>query len=154
MLDAWLMGTPPANVWLGTTVEDQEQAELRIPQLIKMPATVRFLSMEPLLERVTLYEHLRPAFQRHEFDVHWIIVGGESGGDENGPRPFFVEWARELVQEARRFGIAPFVKQLGGNPAEYVGLDSEEIDLVDGHGGDWDEWPESLKDLRVREFPR
>jgi protein gp37 len=155
MLDDWLGGRPPENVWLGCTVENQEQAEERIPWLINAPAEVRFLSMEPLLERVVLKKFLEPGLLRQERDIHWVIVGGESGGDPvEGPRPFFVDWARELVAECRRYGVAPFVKQLGGNPAEYVGLDSEEIDLVDGHGGDWDEWPSGLKDLRVREFPR
>lgn len=146
MLDQWLGGTPPANVWLGCTVENQEQVDLRIPHLLKVPATVRFLSAEPLLEHIDLTRAL-DGFN----GVDWVIVGGESGGGEDGPRPFFIEWAQDIVKQCRAAGVAPFVKQLGGNPAEYVGLDSEEIDLKDPHGGDWDEWP--CPKLRVREFP-
>lgn len=50
----WLSGKPPANVWLGTTVEDQERAEERIPALVKVPAALHFLSCEPLLGPVDL----------------------------------------------------------------------------------------------------
>jgi protein gp37 len=48
----------PANVWAGTTVESQKMADLRIPELLKVPARVRFLSVEPLLERVNLHQYL------------------------------------------------------------------------------------------------
>lgn len=50
----WLAGTAPANIWLGTTVEDERRADERIPALLTIPAEVRFLSMEPLLEQVDL----------------------------------------------------------------------------------------------------
>jgi len=53
-VDHWLAGTAPANVWIGTTVEDQRRADERIPALLTIPARVRFLSMEPLLEQVDL----------------------------------------------------------------------------------------------------
>jgi protein gp37 len=64
----WLSGKPPANVWLGTTVEDQERADLRIPALLQVPAEARFLSCEPLLGPVDL--------------PHWI----------NLPRPVAGDW--------------------------------------------------------------
>jgi protein gp37 len=54
----WRDGNPPANVWLGTTVEDQARADERIPQLLAIPAKVRFLSCEPLLGPLNLSEHL------------------------------------------------------------------------------------------------
>jgi protein gp37 len=50
MLQAWVDGEPPPNIWLGTTVEDQQRANERIPELIATPAAVRFLSCEPLLD--------------------------------------------------------------------------------------------------------
>ena len=56
-LQGWLDGSPPENVWLGTTVEDEARAAERIPHLVAVPAAVRFLSMEPLLERVDLRQH-------------------------------------------------------------------------------------------------
>ncbi len=108
MLQAWVDGKPPANVWLGTTVEDQQRANERIPHLTTVPAVVHFLSCEPLLERVRL-----PLCAYH---VDWVIVGGESGG---GARRFDVEWARSIKRDIARAmplksrPVALFVKQLG-----------------------------------------
>jgi protein gp37 len=132
-LEAWLAGSPPANVWLGTTVEDEERAAERIPHLVAVPAAVRFLSMEPLLERVDLGSHELAG-------VHWVIVGGESG---QKARVFEPSWAADVVAAVRAVGAAPFVKQMGSHPLGMA--------LSDPHGGDLDEWP---LELRVREFPR
>lgn len=156
----------PKNVWIGTTVEDQRRAEERIPWLIEIPAAIRFVSCEPLLEPVDLENvmsyYLRRATKRSGFDpvvlidalrghvkgpddmldarIDWVIVGGESGPDA---RPFDPAWARSIVRACRAAGAVPFVKQLGASP---VGLT-----LRDRKGGDPIEWPE---DLRVQEFPR
>jgi len=76
----------PKNVWMGTSVENQRAADERIPALLKVPASVRFLSCEPLLEDVDL--HLTsPVFSSWVVDdwmqvydhIHWVIAGGESG---------------------------------------------------------------------------
>lgn len=123
----------PSNVWAGTTVEDQRRADERIRELASVPAVVRFLSCEPLIEAVDL---ARP-------DVDWVIVGGESG---RGARPFHVEWAADIVKSCRAVGAAPFVKQMGARPFDGARM----LSLRDSHGGDWDEWP---AELRVREFP-
>lgn len=148
------------NVWLGTTVEDQQRANERIPELVKVPAAVRFLSCEPLLERVDLSRWLvdRPGI--FPCLVDWIIIGGESGP---GARPFHIEWARDLVKQAREGDASPFVKQLGACASDPEnGLAGRALKvhpdaatlvsrrLVDPAGGDMAEWPE---DLRVREFP-
>lgn len=71
--------------------------------------------------------------------LDWAIVGGESGPRA---RPFDPEWALKIVEACLNAGTAPFVKQMGARP---VGLE-----LDDGHGSDWSEWPEAL---RVRHFP-
>lgn len=82
LLAQWILGwesgrtSPPANVWLGVSVEDQNRADERIPLLLQTPAAIRFLSVEPLLEAVDLNTSdksgpLAP--------VDWVIVGGESG---------------------------------------------------------------------------
>lgn len=63
MADRWLDGEAPANVWVGTTVEDQERADQRVPQLLAIPARVRFLSCEPLLGPVDLRGALAVAWQ-------------------------------------------------------------------------------------------
>lgn len=90
--------------------------------------------------------------------LDWIIVGGESG---NKARPFDLAWARSILAQCKAGSVPVFVKQLGARPfqTDESLLDDEgdgaidvcPIRLNDGHGGDWDEWPE---DLRVRQFPR
>lgn len=95
----------PANVWLGTTVEDQERADLRLPLLLSVPAKVRFLSCEPLIGSVDLSQLVsRPGL------IHWIIAGGESGG---GARPMDPAWPRLLRDFAREMRIAFHFKQWG-----------------------------------------
>lgn len=142
----WSKGeTFPANVWVGTSVEDRPRLK-RVQQLREIPAKVHFLSCEPLLEDLGAID-----FANH---VEWVIIGGESGP---GARPMNVAWARSLVQQCRAAGVAPFVKQLGSRPYwENADARSEfdcgggMLDLCDKKGGAMSEWPE---DLRVREFP-
>lgn len=135
----WLDGNPPPNVWIGTTVEDQKRADERIPHLLSIPAKVRFLSCEPLLEAVELRTvadgrgnhalSLRnPAMNR----IHWVITGGESG---TGCRPAEIEWFRSLKDQCAAAGVSFFMKQLGG---------------VRDHRGTISHFPE---DLRIRQFP-
>lgn len=139
------------NLWLGTTVEDQQRANERIPHLIASPAAVRFLSCEPLLGPLDLSKWMDEdelGFVNSEID--WVIVGGESGP---GARPFDLAWARSLVWQCRNGGRSvqptPFVKQLGRHPFD-GDTSSEVLRLTDVAGGDPAEWP---LDLRVREFP-
>ena len=76
-LRAWLKGVSPSNVWLGVSVENQQYADERIPQLIKIPAKVQFLSVEPLLGPVKLDVCRHP--QNHgawPSEIHWVIAGG------------------------------------------------------------------------------
>lgn len=127
------------HIWFGVTVENRA-FKSRISLLRRLPARVRFLSVEPLLEDIG------------ELDlegIHWVIVGGESGP---GARPFNVQWARSIVRQCRAAGVRVFVKQLGANPVSGCARNPDDIlvTLSDSKGGDWAEWPE---DLRVREFP-
>ena len=77
---------PLPNVWLGVSVENQEQADKRIPILLETPAAVRFVSVEPLLGPVDLEPYLRGEWAEDVSGhlggetVDWVIVGGESGG--------------------------------------------------------------------------
>lgn len=128
-----------ANVWLGTSVENQRWANTRIPLLVNVPATVRFLSCEPLLGPVdlatvrgyplalyrlvqTVRDLVIPAglsYSRlgerariaREPGVHWVIVGGESGP---GYREMDLDWARTLRDECLQAGVAFFYKQGSG----------------------------------------
>lgn len=100
-LSDWGVGWP--NVWLGTTVENQEEAERRIPHLREVPARIRFLSCEPMVSPVTLtVDHL--------IGLDWIIAGGESGP---GARPMHPTWARSLRDQCQTAGIWFFFKQWG-----------------------------------------
>lgn len=100
--DAW----PLPNVWVGTSVENQEAADERIPHLLRIPARVRFLSLEPLLEQV----HVAPHLGHGPDEIAWIIVGGESGPHA---RPCAIEWIEDLLLQARAADVAAFVKQAG-----------------------------------------
>jgi protein gp37 len=145
----WLNGHPPANVWLGVSVEDQIRANERIPLLLQTPAAVRFLSCEPLLGPVDLgsfYNHWIRLETLPRID--WVIVGGESGPKA---RPCNIEWVRNLVSQCQRILVPVFVKQLGASVWLDDTPDFERALLKDRKGGDWTEWPE---DLRIREFPR
>jgi protein gp37 len=123
----WLAtGLWPENVWVGTTVENAAMATERIPWLAEIPAPVRFLSMEPLLEAVSLEDHLWHGFDPTRREIDWVIVGGESGP---GHRPFDPAWARTLRDECTEAGVPFFFKQHGGATAKAGGhlLDGEVI---------------------------
>lgn len=132
---------PLPNVWLGVSAEDQHWADIRIPALLDTPATVRWVSAEPLLGPITLRAEWTGSdpHRRHEPSVDWIVIGGESGPSA---RPMDPEWARDIVEQARNGGTVPFVKQLGAVWARENGADSK--------GGNWWHWP---ADLCVRGYP-
>jgi protein gp37 len=148
----WLVEWPH-NVWMGTSVEDQASADSRVPALLKIPATTRFLSCEPLLQSVDLTKFCvrLPATQGIENSsahavprlnetimpalkagIDWVIVGGESG---QNCRSFQLDWARSIKEQCQRYGAKFFMKQLGG-------IRDKKDQLED--------FPE---DLRIRDFP-
>jgi len=99
----------PDNVWLGTTVEDQQRADERLPILLRFPAKCRFLSCEPLLGPVDLsaWTYRRP---RNLHGVDWVIAGGESGSNARAMLP---GWATKLRDECQRSRIPFHFKQWG-----------------------------------------
>mgnify|MGYP001590120545 FL=1 len=106
----------PKNVWLGTTAENQEQADKRVPLLLQTPAAVRFISAEPLLGPIDLTPFIPipdgPAHIKRVFppSLDWVIVGGESGP---GARPMHPDWARSLRDQCQAAGVPFFFKQWG-----------------------------------------
>lgn len=139
---AWLEGNAPANVWIGTSIESPLVMH-RYEQLLRIPAALRFLSCEPLLGNLVL-----PL--RAQRNLHWIIVGGESGPDARGCA---VQWIESLVRQCAVNQIPCYVKQLGAKPysaPEHGGATGYELNLKHPKGGDPAEWP---SDLRVRQFP-
>lgn len=101
---------PEPNVWLGTTVENQEEAGRRIPHLLAVPAVVHFLSCEPLLGPVNLAPFGHVVADGIAFGFDWVIAGGESGP---GARPSNPDWFRWLRDECADAGTAFFFKQHG-----------------------------------------
>lgn len=116
----------PHNVWVGTTVENQRYANLRIPQLLAIPAPVRFLSCEPMLGAVDL--------SRYISRLSWVICGGESGPRA---RPMHPDWARSLRDQCDQ-AVPYLFKQWGewlpyepdAQPPFWAGQNG---DLIDGH---------------------
>jgi protein gp37 len=100
------------NIWLGVSVESQDYIS-RIDLLRQVPANVRFLSCEPLLG--SLYLDLT--------NIHWVIVGGESGQKH---RPINLDWVRDIHHQCRRSKVAFFFKQVGGRTSKAGG------NLLDG----------------------
>ena len=91
----------PKNVWMGVSVESQEYTN-RIHELVKVPAAVRFLSLEPLLGPISKLP-LR--------GIDWVIVGGESGPKA---RPMEREWVVQIKRRCREMDVPFFFKQWGG----------------------------------------
>jgi protein gp37 len=118
----------PPNVWLGVSVEDRKYGVPRIAHLRRVRAEVRFLSVEPLLEDVGKL-NLR--------GIHWVIVGGESGGKA---RPMEASWAENVRTQAVAQGVAFFFKQWGAWGADGVRRDKKRNgrELA---GRRWDEFP-------------
>lgn len=152
MVNDWLIGTPPPNVWVGTSVENQKYADERIPRLLEIPARVRFLSCEPLLGLVDLSgggSHNGSGLCWDKFGkpihiphcdykavgkeppngpgINWVIVGGESG---RGARPMNPAWAASLRDQCWAAGVPFHFKQWGewgsGMTGEHSSLVSSE----------------------------
>lgn len=127
LADKWVRGTAPTNVWVGTSVEDQQRVQ-RVLDLLAIPARVRFLSCEPLLGDIDVGEFLSPAvladgpFYRASMEdvdswavspeacIDWVIAGGESGPCA---RPMHPDWARSLRDQCQAAGAPFFFKQHG-----------------------------------------
>jgi protein gp37 len=110
----------PGNVWLGTSVEADAVID-RVDALRAIPASVRFLSCEPLLG---------PLRRLDLAGIRWVIVGGESGP---GARPMREEWVVEIKDRCEAAGVPFFFKQWGGVNKKAAGRE-----LL---GRTWDELP-------------
>jgi protein gp37 len=110
----------PSNVWIGVSVESADYA-YRIDHLRRVPAATRFVSFEPLLA---------DAGSLDLTDIHWAIVGGESGP---GARPMQPEWALAIRDQCLERSVPFFFKQWGGVHKKKAGR------ILDGRV--WDEYP-------------
>lgn len=118
----------PRNVWLGVSVEDCQHGVPRIDLLRKVPARIRFLSVEPLLENIGVLDLT---------GIHWVIVGGESGPRA---RPMKPAWAEAVRRQCKAQDVAFFFKQWGGWGADGV----RRTKKANGrllNGRTWDSYP-------------
>ena len=144
-----LVRWPLPNVWLGTSIENQDTANERLQTLLNTPAAVRWVSFEPLLGPIDIHQAAAGFL-----GLHWAVIGGESGPGARGCNLGWIRSLRDQLRRANRFtGI--FVKQLGSRPVNVWTTrggwtETDELRLQDRKGGKPDEWPD---DLRIREFP-
>jgi protein gp37 len=116
----------PQNVWMGVSIESAEYL-WRADYLRRVPAHVRFLSIEPLLG---------PLEGLNLDGIHWVIVGGESGP---GARPMNIQWVRAIRDQCIAAGVPFFFKQWGGTNKKKAGR------VVDGLT--WDDFPSGQRDV-------
>lgn len=130
--EEWLRN-PRKNVWLGTSV-GYNGSKQRIEELKKVPAHIRFLSCEPLIDNLKL-----TSSDLH--GINWVITGGESGAKH---RPCELKWIEEIVYRCSENNVPVFVKQLGSYLAKKYDLDHSK-------GEDISELPIHLQ---IQEFPK
>lgn len=112
------------NVWLGATCEDRKSGLRRLEQLREIPAKLRFLSVEPLLEDIGAVDLT---------GISWVIIGGES---TSGFRKMEQAWVESVIAQCREQNVAVFFKQWGGTSADAGGC------LL--NGAEIKEWPKAI----------
>lgn len=122
------------NVWLGVSAENQKRADERIPILLSIPAFLKWISAEPLLESINLSAYIT--------NLQWVVVGGESGYDFNFSE-CKIQWIEDVINQCQKNNVPVFVKQLGCYLKIILGL-------KDWKGEDINEFP---LNLRIRQFP-
>jgi len=138
-LNPQLGGRFPDNAWIGVSVENQATADERIPLLLQIPAAVRFVSCEPLLQKIdltlleqssgdqidALYGWRKAGTMERVYGLDWVICGGESGP---GARPMHPDWVRGLRDQCQAAGVAFFYKQaiINGKKVSCPELDGQQ----------------------------
>jgi len=112
------------NVWPGVTIVNQGEADRKIRELVKIPATVRWLSIEPMLGPIDLKlnEYINCLWGSWKLKrlIKWVVLGGESGP---GARPMHPDWARSVRDQCQEAGVPFYFKQWG----EWVGASQARI---------------------------
>ena len=102
--------TAHKNIWMGASIEDKKTADERIPVLLQIPAKVRWLSVEPMLEGINLGNYLYQVRERFYIKgVDWVVVGAESGPKR---RECKIKWIESIIEQCRSANVPVFVKQI------------------------------------------
>lgn len=158
MIDCWLRGMAPPNIWLGATVVDQTEADRDIVKLRSVPARVRFVSIEPMLGPIDIRKHMWPVhaswpacfsspqaaieagqtvtYKRQALLsaagaaslVNWVVAGGESGPSA---RPMHPDWPRSLRDQCAAADV-PFLFKQWGSWRAAAWFDGPDADRDDG----------------------
>lgn len=175
------VSSPLPNVEFGVSLSDQGTADYAVPLVLRIPAAVRFVSAEPLIEAVNLRElnavatavrDGKPLVVRDQVDALGGVGGGPLAmllgygekraaldwiivGGESGPsaRPCDVAWIRSIAQQCKAAGVPVFVKQLGANPHEQFGGAGALRPMLKRGNRKGGDPAEWPEDLRVREWP-
>jgi protein gp37 len=153
----------PSHIWLGTSVENQEQANIRIPHLIDTNAKIRFLSCEPLLGGIDLAKAMQFTHEDNEGYgivplnyLSWIIAGGESG---KKARPVHPNWLRLLRDQCASYDVPYFLKQWGEYAPAGEWYDTVHCFLMDSRTGmqspvvgGWKKWNDAKYYEPMRKF--
>ena len=128
-----------SHIWWGVSVENKSQGLPRVDHLRAAPASLRFLSVEPLLEPLGPFDLT---------EIHWVIVGGESG---HGARPIEESWVVEIRDQCRQAGVPFFFKQWGGRQKSRSGreLGGRTYDELPRHAPQVTVDPETLRAVRA-----
>jgi protein gp37 len=126
----------PENIWLGVTVENRKHGVPRIDKLRELDATIKFLSVEPLLEDIG---------EINLTGIDWVIVGGESG---NKARPMQKEWALKIQKQCEDQNVAFFFKQWGTWGADGVKRSKKSNGRI-LEGQEWNEFPETKDQFKI-----
>ena len=129
MFDYFQNRRVPENIWLGVSVENTKHGVPRIDRLRNIDATIKFLSVEPLLEDIGKIDLT---------GIHWVIVGGESGANA---RPMKKAWALNIKKQCEEQGVAFFFKQWGTWGADGVKRSKKSNGRI-LEGKEWNQYPE------------
>lgn len=148
--DTWRpIGTILDNIWFGVSAENQKTADERISILLRIPAAKRFVSVEPMLDKIDIRKYLMYSLGDDEQPIpspmlDWVICGGETGP---GARPMHPDWVRSLRDQCQAAGVPLWFKSWGchiptlsGSPIMRYTSKAKSHNLLDGRK--WEERPE------------
>lgn len=133
---------PLKNVWMLVSAEDQKTYDDRVYHLMRIPAAVRGVSIEPQIGPINMFSR----FESNEYNNFWILNGGESG---QHARPCHPEWLRKIRNQCKYAGIPYFLKQIGA----WEPIDIHRLDQAMSRVGWFDEDQKFISATDWRSLP-